>query len=338
MRTIRALTLVLVAAISISNSCYGHGKSTAAQITEGVLAASLSACSSYELAHKNEDKADVLKALCATLRTAHALTFQLSHKHTYAGLKVIMALLAAYDAVTLVRQYKQLVATHGGNFLRSLADDDTDDVEDDIEESITTADTNQQSAQPTASNTFSPNIHAIAHQIELAAGLVLAMCSSQKSSSLRCEYLACLAMVAARCVTIAEQQQGLLAHTVLACIVGLMILDFSIPGSPFNTMAKERDQEFSEYIDLHADLAGCLLHLNSMHEVADHTLATPLTPHQHKQVSSFANEIDTNRKSIRNAIAAHDFSLSEVQKILASTQHFLDQKMAPVLNTYHRMA
>lgn len=326
----KRMALVFLILSLIALNCQAHVRGAlSTQVAEGILAGSLGMCSRYELAHNDQHDANAIKALCAFVRSAHGITFLMNHKHTYSGLKVIMGLLAAHDAVSFIRQYKQLVATADTDALlpAPLAGSVSLPRAHDGE----TAVDNKALESSVAANTFSTKTHKIAQQIELAAALLLTMCSSHKAAALRCEYLACLAMVAARSIALAEQQKGLLSHFLLACVVGLMVLDFVVPGSPFNAVAAERDREFSEYIDLQEDLVGCVTQLNGMRAVVDQALALPQTMQARERYATLAYDIGKNRDDVRAAMSSHDVSLAEAQEVIHHAQVFCDQRRASIM-------
>lgn len=304
-------------------------------LIEGVLAAPLSSYSSYELAHKDDIDTTILSAATAFLRTAHGVTFQVNHQRTYLGLKIIMALLTAYDAGTFVHRYKQLTSHRAPADKPSTTETQKAPPKPAPAKSSDKSAAKMTNAYATPENIFSDKIHTIAHQVELAAALVLAMSSSHKASALRCEYAACLALLTARAVTIAEQHRSWAIRLLLISVLSLMALDFAVPNSPFNSFAAEREKEFDDYLDLQADIGSCMKQLNQMHTMVDNALAAQINRPQHEWLSSMAAAINKNRANLRATMCASGVSLSEAESILADAQAFYNQKIAGVTNAYH---
>ena len=328
-----ALLLLALTSITFNSQCEEGTKEEKKNVAiiEGILAAPLSACSSYELAHVDEVNASFLKTITAFLRLAHGITFQINHQRTYAGLKAIMGLLTTYDAVTFAQQYKQLVAP-----LPLLARETPEETEPAPPQEAVQAEPENKiySAPAETSYLFSDAAHAAAHQIELAAALVLAMSTGNNASNLRCEYAACLAMIAARCVTIAEQHRGLLPKLLIGSILSLMVLDFIIPNSPFNNMLQEREQEFNDYLDLQEDVGCCMKQLSTMRGMVDTAISSSLTRPQHDCLTHIANGITKNRSNLRATMCTNNASKKDTEITLVNAQTFYAQNRETVVKAY----
>lgn len=306
-------------------------------LIEGVLAAPLSGYSSYELAHKDDLDATIASTLIAFLRTAHGVAFQVNHQRTYLGLKIIMGLLTAYDARTFVQRYRQLAGYRSPDDKASTTEPKKASPKPAPAKSTEKSNEKMASVYATPENIFSDKIHTIAHQVELAAALVLAMSSSHKTRALRCEYAACFAMLVARAVTITEQHPSWFTRLVLISMLSLMALDFAVPNSPFNTFAAEREKEFEAYIDLQAEIGSCMKQLNQMQAIVDQALSAQINRPQHAWLSSMAAAVEQNRATLRATMCATDISLNEAEGILTDAQIFYDQKITDVTNAHHNV-
>ena len=301
MKTIRLIPLLFVLTTTFSYNCHGIiRKAAGAQLTEGVLAASLGLCNAYEQTPYDEHT-EQQKAVCAFARTAYATAFLTNHRHTYLGLKVALSLLGIHDAVTFARAYANLLR-HPEETPSKHAD----------EEAAT-------------EHLFSPRVHGIAQQVELCSALLLTLCCSNRSLALRCEYLSCLAMLYARAIGLAEKYQGKLVPILLAGGLVLMTLDFAVPGSPFNTLAAARDLEFEEYMQLQEDLVCNTTQLNRMRITVDKQLASKLTLEERQHYVSFGHSIDKNRTLMREMMCCNDTSLQDVRDAIKQVQAFFDQ-------------
>ncbi len=308
-------------------------------LIEGVLASPLSGYSSYELTHKDDLDATIVSTLFAFLRTAHGVAFQVNHQRTYLGLKIIMGLLAAYDAGTFVQRYRQLACYRAPENKPSTQPTKLAAPKPAPTTEKATSKTNEKVSPyyDMRKNIFSTTIHSLAHQVELAAALILAMSSSHKTSALRCEYAACFALLAARAVTIAEQHPSWFTRLALLIMLSLMALDFTLPNSPFNTFAAEREKEFEAYIDLQAEIGSCMKQLNQMQAIVEKALSGQINRSQHAWLSSMAAAVEQNRATLRATMCATDISLNEAEGILTDAQIFYDQKIAAVTNAYQNV-
>jgi hypothetical protein len=282
------------APLSATRSAFG------AQLTEAVLAASLASCNSS--AETDQKKLATYQAIHAFVRTAYTTTFLINHRHTYPGIKLVMGLLGLHDATQFAAAYSKL-------FIQP-------------QQNTPEADNNTLCPEESASF-WSPETLALAQKTELCCALMLTLCPSHKALAVRCEYALCFAMLCARGISLSQQYQTNSASSIaILTILSLMLLDFVTPGSPFNRMANNRDQEFEQYQNLQPELIKKLHALDAMQQEIGKQLDSKLTQQERQDYAALAREIKEKRTNTKNLVCSTDVSLGDVQTTLADLEEF----------------